>query len=116
MKNIGLVILFCSLLTFTSSSAKKAKTTIDKRHATCRGSANCSACSSCNYCGHCNSGGICGVCSSGSSGHASSAVKAYAAPRSRSISATSSQCKGTTKKGARCKRMVKGGGYCWQHS
>ena len=30
-------------------------------------------------------------------------------------STTSSQCNGRTKKGARCKRMVKGGGNCWQH-
>lgn len=28
---------------------------------------------------------------------------------------TSSQCNGITKKGKRCKRMVKGGGNCYQH-
>ena len=33
----------------------------------------------------------------------------------RQSSSTSSQCMGITKKGARCKRMVRGGGYCWQH-
>jgi|GEM_PF-1686043 len=30
-------------------------------------------------------------------------------------SASTTQCKATTKKGTRCKRMVKSGSYCWQH-
>lgn len=34
---------------------------------------------------------------------------------SSSYSSTSQQCAGTTKKGARCRRMVRGGAYCWQH-
>ena len=32
-----------------------------------------------------------------------------------SNSGSSHQCMGTTKKGARCKRMVSNGNYCWQH-
>lgn len=32
-----------------------------------------------------------------------------------SYSSESHQCMGTTKRGARCKRMVRGGNYCWQH-
>lgn len=34
---------------------------------------------------------------------------------SQSHSSSSTQCMGTTKRGARCKRMVRGGNYCWQH-
>jgi hypothetical protein len=32
-----------------------------------------------------------------------------------SNSGVSHQCMGTTKKGARCRRMVRNGNYCWQH-
>src|SRR5687768_6307692 len=42
--------------------------------------------------------------------------QSYSPSNTRRVSSsTSSQCMGITKKGARCKRMVKGGGYCWQH-
>jgi hypothetical protein len=111
MKNIGLVVLILSILSFTSSSANKSKVIRDIHHATCRGSANCNACSSCNYCGHCNSGGSCGVCSSGKV----STLRTYSTPKAVNNNVSSSQCQGITKKGNRCKRMVKGGGYCWQH-
>lgn len=111
MKNVSLAVILFSILSFTSSSANKNKVMSDIHHATCRGSANCRACSSCNYCGHCNSGGSCGVCSS--SGVAT--VSTYLKPGSYNNNVNSSQCRGVTKKGNRCKRMVKGGGYCYQH-
>ncbi|WP_369974452.1 DUF5763 domain-containing protein [Pedobacter sp. HMWF019] len=102
-------MLLCSVLLSTSVAAIEYGS-IDKDHyAKCTGSVNCRACKTCNYCAHCNSGGSCGVCSSGSS------IKHISTFKS-STNSSSSQCKGITKKGARCKRMVRGGGYCWQHS
>ena len=109
MKLLNFILLFCSIVTFSDTTVF-ANGGMDKPHcATCVGSKNCSACKNCKYCKHCNSGGSCGVCSSAS-------VKNTAGlkPLAKS-SSVSSQCRGTTKKGARCKRMVKGGGYCWQH-
>jgi len=38
----------------------------------------------------------------------------YSSPSNNS-NATSNQCMGTTKKGARCRRTVRGANYCWQH-
>lgn len=106
MKKIILALLLC----YTSSGYGVFSGTFpDKLHcATCRGSEDCRACSSCNYCKHCNSGGKCGVCVSGK--------RLPAKPVRDSDSDVSGQCKGTTKKGARCKRTVRGGGYCWQHA
>jgi len=34
---------------------------------------------------------------------------------SSSYSSESHQCMGITKRGTRCKRMVRNGNYCWQH-
>ena len=102
------------MLSFTNISALAEKTIGYGYVATCRGSDNCRACSSCNYCGHCNSGGSCGVCSPKSS--SSNTLISKPKPKSTTSNISiSSQCKGTTKKGAQCKRMVKGGGYCYQH-
>lgn len=113
MKNLTLIVLFCSTFLFTSISGSSIKKTEDNHCATCRGSRNCRACTSCNYCAHCNSGGSCGVCSRSSS----SAVKTlFSKPTKNNRPAVSYQCKGITKKGLRCKRMVKTGEYCWQHS
>ena len=45
-----------------------------------------------------------------------STTKSYSTSSgSSSSSGTSSQCSGYTKKGKRCSRMVRGGGYCYQH-
>lgn len=86
--------------------------TVNGSHvATCYGSINCRACKTCNYCAHCNAGGSCGVCSSGTSQQ----ILRTRLVKTKSSTA-SSQCQGITKKGNRCKRMVRGGGYCWQHA
>lgn len=111
MKNLLLLMLFCSMFSFTNISAFAEKTIGDGYVATCRGSDNCRACSSCSSCGHCNSGGSCGVCSPKSS----SPNKLISKPNPKTNTSASSQCNGVTKKGAQCKRMVKGGGYCYQH-
>jgi hypothetical protein len=34
---------------------------------------------------------------------------------SSSVETSSGQCNATTKKGTRCSRSVRSGGYCWQH-
>ena len=83
----------------------------DSHIATCTGSKNCFACSSCRYCAYCNSGkGKCSICSSPSS------LDKPKLNKLTSTNSASAQCKGITKKGSRCKRMVKGGEYCWQHT
>jgi len=72
--------------------------------AKCYGYNPCSACTSCNYCAHCNAGGTCGVCKA-------SAKKQDSVVKTPAVS----QCKAITKKGTRCSRSAKVGGYCWQH-
>ncbi|WP_316838957.1 hypothetical protein [Pedobacter gandavensis] len=43
-------------------------------------------------------------------------TRSFGAPKSSSSGKeTSSTCGATTKEGGRCQRVVKGGGYCWQH-
>lgn len=109
MKYLYLILLF-SIMAYSFPAAGKHVATKTKHCATCKPNGNCNACTSCNYCKHCNSGGSCSVCAKSSKNNL---------PQKRSASSDSStavSCKGTTKKGLRCKRMVKGGGYCWQHS
>ncbi|WP_394331824.1 DUF5763 domain-containing protein [Pedobacter steynii] len=113
MKNLSLLVLLFSTLSFNNVSAFKDAAKVDPHVATCTGSRSCYACSSCRYCKHCNAGGTCGVCTSGTS-TARKNVPA-SGPTVKSSNSSSSQCQGTTKKGARCKRIVRGGGYCWQH-
>jgi hypothetical protein len=112
MKNIGFALLVFSILSFTSSSPINKDKVHRLFYATCKGYANCRACSNCKYCKHCNSGGSCGVCSS----NAVYTQRNYLKPQNIIKRGISSQCQGITKKGNRCKRVVKGGGYCWQHS
>lgn len=113
MKNLSLLVLLCSILSFTNVAAFREEPKADMHSKTCTGSKNCYACSSCKYCKHCNAGGSCGVCTSGPSTATKNTLIANSTTKSNT--STSSQCQGTTKKGARCKRMVKGGGYCYQH-
>lgn len=100
------------LLGFSSFNIPpKAVISVSDHVAKCYGSASCGACKTCNYCAHCNAGGTCGVCSS-----VNKTVTRRVSSASTGSYSGSSQCQGTTKKGARCKRMVRGGGYCWQHA
>ena len=65
MKNLSLLVLLCSILSFTNVSAFKDKPKADAHIATCTGSRNCYACKNCKYCAHCNAGGgSCGICTS----------------------------------------------------
>jgi len=113
---IFLLLIFTSVMFFTGHHPESTSVPRKALVATCYGYKNCTACSSCNYCGHCNSGGSCGVCCSASTQPAKpKAGKKSTVKSSGFTSSASSQCQGITKKGARCKRMVKGGGYCYQH-
>lgn len=68
----------------------------------CYGHDPCGACTSCNYCAHCNAGGACGVCTARK-------------PDTVQKRQVKSQCTAITKKGTRCSRSARSGGYCWQH-
>lgn len=112
MKYLSILIILGTTLLFSDSMLTAGTNNNNKHIATCTGSKTCYACKNCKYCGHCRGGGgTCGVCSS-----SVPPVKTTVKPKDVNINSVSSQCKGTTKKGARCKRMVKGGGYCWQHN
>lgn len=39
----------------------------------------------------------------------------YSSPKQNKPSAYSGQCRAITKKGTRCSRKARSGGYCWQH-
>lgn len=100
------------MFSFTNISAFAEKTVGYGYVATCRGSDSGRACSSCSSCGYCNSsGGYCGV----SAPKFSSSNTLISKPKPKTTTSVSAQCKGTTKKGIQSKRMVKGGGYCYQH-
>jgi hypothetical protein len=106
--------LLCSIVLLTSFYNLPLKTKTNIHIATCNGNSSCYACKNCKYCGHCNQGGgTCGVCSSRSVAGTQTLTRNSISNTGTSVS---SQCKGITKKGLRCKRMVKGGGYCFQHS
>jgi len=116
MKNI-LFILLSSILLFGGHTPVSKLRKENKHIATCYGNKNCYACKNCKYCGHCNAGGgTCGICSSSASLPVASQPRRSSVKKSNGGSSASSQCQGITKKGARCKRMVRGGGYCFQHS
>lgn len=117
MKNL-LFVLLGSLLHLSGYSTIAKEEKESTYIATCYGHKNCYACKNCKYCAHCNSGGgSCGVCSSSASLPIKVPQKvATEKSRGNTTSSSSSQCQGITKRGQRCKRMVKGGGYCWQHS
>ena len=116
MKNL-LFALLGSLLLFTGYTPVSKEKKLNLHSATCYGNKNCYACKNCKYCAHCNSGGgSCGICSASVALPIKSSTQKPSAEKSTNNStASSSQCEGTTKKGQRCKRIVKGGGYCWQH-
>ena len=109
MKNLLLLMLLCSMISLTNISAF-AKNAIGYGYVgACR-----RACSSCNYCGHCNLDGSYEACNLKSS----LSKILISRPKSKSITSNitmNSQCKGTTKKGARCRLMVKGSGDCYPH-
>ncbi|WP_354375344.1 DUF5763 domain-containing protein [Pedobacter africanus] len=114
MKNLTSLVVLCSILSFTNVSAFKETEVSDSHVATCTGSKSCYACSSCRYCKYCNAGGgNCSVCAPNPAGGSKNSL--FSGPAIKRGVSSSSQCKGVTKKGARCKRMVTGGGYCWQH-
>lgn len=100
MKPIALLLiaLLCNCWQYVSAH--------ENCHGKCTGKANCTACSNCSKCKYCNSGGTCGVC-------AGTTKEKKATPKPKEPE--SSQCKATTKKGTRCSRNARSGGYCWQH-
>lgn len=109
MKISFLPVLIYFILCFASCSddTKPAKSeTSSPSILRCYGDSACAACLSCNYCKLCNAGGSCGVCDSSKNG----VVKTNAKPP-----AVKEQCNAITKKGTRCKRLIKTGIYCWQH-
>ena len=87
--------------------------TLEPTIATCKGENPCRACSNCKYCKLCNSGCKCGVCSN-SRNPLTEKPTSTKENNSSKVQQTS-QYTGTTQKGLRCKRMVSGGGRCWQH-
>lgn len=91
-----------------NNSADKKLVDVKKDIATCYGYTPCNACTSCNYCKRCTAGGTCGTCTD---------LKKTTpkTPKSYSSPAKSSQCRAITKKGTRCSRNARSGGYCWQH-
>ena len=114
--SIMLMLALAALLTalaFTPfCKSPKAELPAEKEYATCFGRTPCSACSNCSGCKHCKAGGTCGVCekkkpSGGSYGSGST--------KKKTAEASSGQCRAITKKGTRCSRNQKSGGYCWQH-
>ncbi|MFZ1808420.1 MAG: hypothetical protein WAU36_14410 [Cyclobacteriaceae bacterium] len=60
--------------------------------------------------------GPCAVCKPSTTESIQTAPGDVAKPSQPINNVTSTQCKGITQAGARCKRMVKGGSYCYQHS
>jgi hypothetical protein len=103
--------LFSLLLLFSNSRDEKK---VRPAAATCYGYTPCTACTSCNYCKYCNSGGTCGICKSSKQ----TTVKkdtARSVPVYVPKPSYSSQCRATTKKGTKCSRSSRSGGYCWQH-
>lgn len=60
--------------------------------------------------------GPCAVCKPSRDESIQTAPGDVAKPTEPNKNAISKQCKGITKAGARCKRIVKGGSYCYQHS
>jgi hypothetical protein len=59
---------------------------------------------------HCKAGGTCGVCEK-----RKPASGSYGSSNKKSSAATTGQCRAKTKKGTRCSRNQRSGGYCWQH-
>ena len=57
-----------------------------------------------------------GYCFRHTKQQSSSKASSQSSSNSSSTTHTSSQCLGKTKAGNRCKRKVKGGGYCYQHN
>lgn len=107
--------LILLLFLFSNHYVSAGPELTDEHIATCMGSRSCYACKNCKYCKYCNAGGgSCGVCTS-SSPVITLPIKSAVKQSPSSTHTSSSQCKGITKKGARCKRTVSGGGYCWQH-
>src|SRR5688572_20058066 len=89
------------------SGVPQKEITPSKVIARCYGYSPCAACSDCSLCKYCNAGGTCGIC-------AKVKTKSTKAPVVKQ-STTSKQCQATTKKGSRCSRSSRTGGYCWQH-
>lgn len=113
MRNLSFIVMIWSAISCTDVSAFKTTANFNVECATCTGSRNCYACKNCKYCKHCNAGGKCGVCSSALPTLTRNLNIANTSKK-RDVS-ISSICQGTTKKGVRCKRVVKNGSYCFQH-
>ncbi|WP_462278664.1 DUF5763 domain-containing protein [Ferruginibacter sp.] len=91
-----------------NTNTRKDTHMTEKVVSTCYGYTPCTACSSCNYCKWCKAGGTCGIC-------ANTEKKKDIPLQSKPQFRSSKQCQATTKKGTRCSRSSRSGGYCWQH-
>jgi hypothetical protein len=100
------LLILSFLFVVLSSFSIDDKGCCDKKGGKCTGSAYCTACKNCSGCKHCNAGGTCGVCAK--------PVKSKTTTK-QTTPVSSGQCKATTKKGSRCSRTSRTGGYCWQH-
>ena len=80
-------------------------------YARCYGNTPCLACTTCSGCKHCNAGGTCGICAKPKKATGTEPARKPAPD----TPASTGQCKGITKKGTRCSRAGKYGGYCFQH-
>lgn len=118
MKKIKLMktlfIFFIALIPFTSVNNDSSKSYNTKKEINrCIGSSNCTACSNCSACKWCfQEGGTCGVCSSKKQ---TKKLSDSSSSSSKKQESHSGQCKAITKKGTRCSRAARSGGYCWQH-
>ncbi|RYD96075.1 MAG: hypothetical protein EOP54_14570 [Sphingobacteriales bacterium] len=109
-----LVFLFISsLLLFNAAPSPKNNYAFGKPVATCYGNSPCKACSNCSGCKYCNNGGSCDICAKPKTKSTNNFSSAKSTITSSNVYV--GQCKGLTKKGARCKRSGGGNGYCWQH-
>ncbi|MGN6417519.1 MAG: DUF5763 domain-containing protein [Pseudobacter sp.] len=113
--SIMLLLALSALLTALAFAPRckspKAELPAEKEYATCYGRTPCTACSNCSGCKHCNAGGTCGVCEK-----KKPVAGSYGSSNKKKTSESGSiQCRAITKKGTRCSRNQKSGGYCWQH-
>src|SRR5258706_3344369 len=87
-----------------------AKTSLKR----CTGSSNCTACSNCSACKYCIEGRACSVCAYRKrSNQVYKGAAPQSAPTRKAVNA--GQCQAITKRGTRCSRSARSGGYCWQH-
>lgn len=119
MKGILLLLSMVFFLSFKLPTDKVCCS--NTKGARCTGSTFCTACSNCSGCKYCNAGGTCGVCTPKNKKAATTQLNASGHNKNNTSNLNtgtelnSGQCRATTKKGSRCSRSSRSGGYCWQH-